>query len=547
MNNIGKVSATQSSPTSADEFSFWLKDNVVIAPFDLVAVPNSDNSVTVGVIREIYHTTDSMNHIANYVSADFGNADEEATTQRLGTVFAVADVLSNNREIYMPARDGQQVRFAEDSEIKNALGIDTIDERNGHRKIPAGYLQLSNNLTVPVFMDSAFLVGGEGAHLNISGISGLATKTSYIMFLLQAVAQKMADSSVATIIFNVKGDDLLYVDEPSANLGKVVKDWEKCGLRAEPFKKVRYFFPYRNDQKKHYANTWCKTEILEKRMANEIASNYIYTFQHDKEKIDLLFSNIDDPAMTIDSILNEIVNGTQFDSVTDWRGLFDRVNQFSQKGQTQQAILVQSWKRFSRLISTVLNESKSGVFQDSASETAEKRHVQLSDCVEGIDSGDTFVIDIANLPDVEKCLVFGDVLRTLYKMKTEGQGNCPERIMVFVDELNKYAPESIKNSPIIRDLIEITERGRSLGLILFAAEQFRSGVHARVKGNCATNVYGRTNAIEIASSDYRFIPKTYTNMMTRLRKGHLIIQHPIFRSLLKVVFPEPAYDQPQPK
>ncbi|MDR1962365.1 MAG: hypothetical protein LBQ50_01135 [Planctomycetaceae bacterium] len=130
-------------------------------------------------------------------------------------------------------------------------------------------------------------------------------------------------------------------------------------------------------------------------------------------------------------------------------------------------------------------------------------------------------------------------------MKTEGEENCPERIVIFVDELNKYAPSNIKVSPIINSLIEITERGRSLGIVLFSAEQFRSAIHDRVKGNCATNVYGRTNGVEINSADYRHLPKSFTNMMTRLSKGQLIISHPIFRSLIKIAFPKPAYLQPE--
>jgi len=186
-----------------------------------------------------------------------------------------------------------------------------------------------------------------------------------------------------------------------------------------------------------------------------------------------------------------------------------------------------------------------GIFQDSMSNRTDKCHVHLSDQIEQIKGGETFVIDIAQLPEQQKCLVFGDVIRTVYKMKTEGSDSCPERIIIFVDELNKYAPSTVNGSPIINSLIEITERGRSLGIVLFSAEQFRSAIHARVKGNCATNVYGRTNGVEASTADYRLLPKSFTSMMTRLPKGQLIIQHPIFRSLLKISFPKPAYFQPE--
>ena len=96
---------------------------------------------------------------------------------------------------------------------------------------------------------------------------------------------------------------------------------------------------------------------------------------------------------------------------------------------------------------------------------------------------------------------------------------------------------------MLANLLDITERGRSEGVILFSAEQFRSSIHDRIKGNCGTNIYGRTNAIEVSRPDYKFVPNVYANMMTRLRKGDLIIHHPVFKTLLKIQFPFPSYNQ----
>ena len=113
-----------------------------------------------------------------------------------------------------------------------------------------------------------------------------------------------------------------------------------------------------------------------------------------------------------------------------------------------------------------------------------------------------------------------------------------------MDELNKFASTDVpKNSPILRQILDIAERGRSLGVILFGAEQFKSALHSRVSGNCSTFAYGRTNAIELSKSDYKYIPQVYKNMMTRLKQGEYIIQNPVFRSLLNVRFPKPLYRQ----
>ena len=73
---------------------------------------------------------------------------------------------------------------------------------------------MSNGLEIPVEFEGKYLLGPEGAHLNIAGISGLATKTTYAMFLMNSIQQRL-DDKVTMIVFNVKGTDLLAIDEPS--------------------------------------------------------------------------------------------------------------------------------------------------------------------------------------------------------------------------------------------------------------------------------------------------------------------------------------------
>ena len=130
--------------------------------------------------------------------------------------------------------------------------------------------------------------------------------------------------------------------------------------------------------------------------------------------------------------------------------------------------------------------------------------------------GKVLVIDIEPLPDYLQCLVVGDVIQTVLGVKLGDESEVePEElgtVVVFADELNKYGPKSSGSSDrsLARSLLEITERGRSFGLVLFGAEQFRSGVHDRILANCSTNVYGRTSPVEISKSqDYRYFPDVY--------------------------------------
>lgn len=178
-----------------------------------------------------------------------------------------------------------------------------------------------------------------------------------------------------------------------------------------------------------------------------------------------------------------------------------------------------------------------------------KQETRIQEVVKHIRKNEVCVIDIAKLNETLQGFVFGDVMRAVYDLQLGqfedvDEKEIPSKVVIFIDELNKYASTDVpRNSSILQQVIDIAERGRSLGIILFSAEQFKSAIHDRIKGNCATHAYGRTNAIEISKNDYRFIPPVYKNMMTRLEQGEYIIQNPVFRSLLSIKFPKPLYKQ----
>jgi DNA helicase HerA-like ATPase len=178
--------------------------------------------------------------------------------------------------------------------------------------------------------------------------------------------------------------------------------------------------------------------------------------------------------------------------------------------------------------------------------------MNLAEQIREIEGGQTYVVDIARLGDEEQKLVFGDVLRTVYELKAEDPENrvtrkpIPEKVIFFVDELNKYAPSGSKGSPVLQQVLDIAERGRSLGVVLFSAQQFLSAVHPRVTGNCATKILGRTGSSEISTPDYRFLDDDLKMNLTRLGKGELIVTHAVYRQPVKIIFPRPAYQQRQP-
>src|SRR5204863_246798 len=203
----------------------------------------------------------------------------------------------------------------------------------------------------PVYLDADFLLGPEAAHLNISGVSGLATKTSAVEFLLASIFQHFPahKGRVAALCFNVKGPDLCFLDRPGALDDADRRRYERLGITPQPFERVRYYAPFKAD-------------------------------------------------------------GVTFNTLRTHPDLVGDVDPLGQD-------LV-----FARAVSKL------------------REHLERRDL--GV-----------------------------------------EAVVVFVDELNKYAPGDGPETYVRKMLLDISERGRYLGLVLFAAEQFRSQVHRRVVGN----------------------------------------------------------------
>jgi hypothetical protein len=150
-----------------------------------------------------------------------------------------------------------------------------------------------------------------------------------------------------------------------------------------------------------------------------------------------------------------------------------------------------------------------------------------------------YVVDVALLEEDAQDLIFARVVSKL-REHLERRDLGVKHVVVFVDELNKYAPADGPESYVRKMLLDISERGRYLGLVLFSAQQFRSQVHRRVVGNAGTALFGRMDGDELATPGYTVLtPATRTKLAT-LSKGQLMVRHPHFTQPIFVKFPRPA-------
>ncbi len=263
-----------------------------------------------------------------------------------------------------------------------------------------------------------------------------------------------------------------------------------------------------------------------------------------------LLIRVPDPWDTLGALIGEIQHGVsnqepKWKNVTTWDNLLNGLP-LMDKGIPQAVgeVRASSVGRFVRVLRRVVRNRQSGVF---VQQRAARRAVNLGEEIRKIQGGQTTVVDIAKLTDEERALVFGQIIQEVYGMYAEAtvdeQKDLPKRVIIFVDELNKYAPgkRGESESSILEYVLDIAARGRSLGVVLLSAEQFMSEVHGQVVGNCATKVIGRSDSSELADAAYRFISQDLKAHLTRLDKGELLLSHPIYRQPVKIEFPRPAY------
>jgi len=549
-----------------------------------------------GIVDNISQYTDSKHHLENFVSSNFGDTTQEGNEIRLQTNVAHALVLKSTSNKYMPVPLHAPVYFISSDGIDIALGIDEIKSEKPEKIIPAGVIELSTGQRFLACIDVRYLLGPEGAHLNITGISGLATKTSYLMFLLKVIQEKLEDENVAFVVFNVKEKDLLHIDENSNELKD--RDIEMYNLIIDvsptPFKNVTYFIPYgyfSSNKTQRSSGGYSVLSDRSSRKPNTFEQDqefhnkpnvkyYSYTLERLCPRFDYVFSNLN--LSETDALFNLIysvkedievnrqlrINQTQV-PVNNFNQLISAIyngcnsqNQRPYKSYDRRTLC-----RLLRYLKQYFVIRNTGIFTDNPTPT----EINIRDYVYAIRPKDVYVIDIAKLADHEKAVVVGDVISSIYQLfsgeitykdispvvreekmeDTEieweddpvSEEVRPSKVIIIIDELNKYAPKSGRGSPVLDHLLEISERGRSLGIILFGAEQFASQIHPRVLGNSANRIIGRTDTTELRDDAYRFLPQGIKNLIPRLEKGELILHHPIYRQPIKIKFPRPPYKQ----
>lgn len=522
MTMVGHVVATELRPSTPHLFHFRSGPGAALGIGSIVRVAG-DGRTAFGVVTEALAWSDER---------------DAAAENRLWSAAILRQV---PEEPMQPVPFGE-VHTASDSDVSIALRMDGYTASGRSTAIPVG-VYAAGGLSAPVLLDADFLLGPEAAHLNITGVSGLATKTSAVTFLLSSIFQAMPTGKgrVAALCFNVKGPDLCFLDQPAPLTDVDLAMHHRLGLSATPFTDVTVYAPYKadgvnlNTLRSHpdlvgqvEPLVWGLPEIL------------------DYAEVVLNRDDVDAKAGALIDFLAERVVNRRFEAIElrptpfevrtfadldeFFRAIFDMLETRSRGVEVWRTHHVATIRKVRNRLGNVATRSKGLVTDDGV----------VNDLPWGAFRDRSLtVIDVANVDPVAQDLVFARVI-SLLREHLERRDLGVDQMIVFVDELNKYAPTDGPDTYVKRMLLDVSERGRYLGLVLFSAQQFRSQVLRRVTGNAGTTMYGRMDSEELALPGYATLPPAVKARLASLPKGELLLRHPHFTHPVFVRFPRPA-------
>jgi len=549
---VGRVIGSQH--TNTREFRVIMSETEYLQLDDLVVVdtevPGAGRVATYGIVTEV----EALYEGASFESDTFRIADEGSLPAAKVRSAQVA-VTRVAPEVWVAPDPGGEVRRARGTDRDQALYVDEMG-----RPLPVGLGRDGE----PLFIDLDFFDGRKGGHMSVSGISGVATKTSFALFFLRMLTGRRdivgdAGKNLRVLVFNVKGEDLLWLDKPNRHFtAAAAAQWAKLGVAPEPFPSVSLWAPPRPrsgdvlvpdiaGRQDVAVFAWTPREFIDEGLLRFLftdasdARNQI-AFVAERVESQLRRFAVDVAGMPGAVVLRDPVEGHQRGAsvrpdkgervISDLAALAAVLEEYLDPPDAEpdlkwtgrvQVGTISAFMR--RLHASVLRLGH--LIQAGDSRRIDRAAAQVT------------VVGIQSLHDLGQRFVVGALLAEAFAEK-EGTGQRFPLSVVVLDELNKYAPRE-GQSPIKDMLIDIAQRGRSLGVLLVGAQQTASRVAAEVLENAALRVVGRLDAAEAERSEYGWMLPSTRARARLLKPGTMVVSQPSIPVPLVVDFPFPPW------
>jgi hypothetical protein len=555
-----------SVPATTRRFHVVLSDDAVVQLDDLVAMhqtlPDGTDLAHYGIVVEGTCYIEGAE-----MPSDTRRITEAKTMPGITTRRVEIQVLRTFPELWLPPAPGAPVTKAVGADRRRALFLDQMDQ-----PLAVGLDQGGN----PISIDFAFLNGEKGGHVSISGISGVATKTTYALFLLYVLFETEAGRAMLgprapqtrALVFSVKGEDLLHLDRANAKFPTrpgAVEQWAALGVDAPgPFTDVELYAPRAAET--HDGSVisdvtsrpstdvtvfgWPPADFIRQGLLrfcfaeDEDASTQV-GFVEQRVRLQLArwawplegepgAVVLCEPDPQTSSVLARVLQlkreprpaGTGFPV----RNFADLIEFLALTVSPDSPAYDERWT------ARVAPGTCSAFLRRLYAQGPRLGHLVCCGVTPVELRRAITVVDIHGLHDSAQRFVVGALTSRIFEEK-QGMGREPLRLIVL-DELNKYAPRAGR-SPIKEVLVDIAARGRSLGVLLVGAQQSAADVDGNIIRNAAIKVVGRLDAGEAA--EYRFLSPELRERAARFLPGTMVLDQPLVPAPIPMRFPFPGF------
>lgn len=549
---LGKVASPAGAEATSEEFTFWVPEGAPVEKTQIIHAVSSygEHKVTYyAVVDEVFRRS-RRRDVLEEADRFGGDAKVSLPLDSQGITYAKAKILNTEPPVLAPPREESTVFLSSEHEARIAYGV----ERMG-QPLPIGLLKNGgDSYAGPAYIDLDYLLGANGAHLNVNGIAGVATKSSFLTCVLYRLLCHYDDyarsnpsaldkRAIVPIILNVKGYDLMWLDHSSSRYASKSEDsvWRAIGIdEPAPFAGAKFFVPEQATSRTPVpvgrsieAYSWSLSDIIKLDLFPYLFSeddredenflgllqdieNFLTYEDHSSGESTRRLSDF--APQTFEELVKWV--GTQANSKEDDRDL---------KGNHHTG----TWRKFYRRLRRIVDEGE-GLLVRYDKEGRPLKVTTSTTCPPK-------VIDIQSIRDQALQRFVVAAIFTQVSEARLGTNAVPNLSYVIVlDELNRWAPKGASD-PITRLIEKVVAEMRSQGVILLGAQQQASQVSPRVIENCAIRALGRTGSLELSHTLWGFLSTGAKRRVENLQPNEKLVYQVNFREPMQMRVPFPRW------